>query len=187
LLEVGTLGSAFICSQHVTPAAAASMKTSPAHWECVLAKLPMCLCAVHCLQDFVSDVADLNPEYCVGSILQDLLASDSPDAQLIALRTLHLVATSVPADSTAALDVRASMPRRSTALAGSSSSWLAGGRGVGGRRMVQVGQELTLGFRSQHSTDSTHIKLFTIGCIWFYVASLQLYAGGRRMVQVGQG
>jgi hypothetical protein len=92
-----------------------------------------------CLQDFVSDVADLNPEYCVGSILQDLLASDSPDAQLIALRTLHLVATSVPADSAAALDVRASMPRRSTALAGSSSSWLGGGRGAGGRRMVQVG------------------------------------------------
>jgi hypothetical protein len=87
----------------------------------------------------VSDVADLNPEYCVGSILQDLLASDSPDAQLIALRTLHLVATSVPADSAAALDVRASMPRRSTVLAGSSSSWLGGARGAGGRRMVQVG------------------------------------------------
>eukprot|EP00882_Tetradesmus_deserticola_P022278 GHRQ01024176.1.p1 GENE.GHRQ01024176.1~~GHRQ01024176.1.p1 ORF type:complete len:414 (+),score=204.30 GHRQ01024176.1:79-1320(+) len=90
-------------------------------------------------QDFVSDVADLNPEYCAGGILQDLLATDSHDAQLIALRTLHLVAKSVPADSAAALDVQASMLRRSTTLAASASGTLGSGRGAGGRRMVQVG------------------------------------------------
>jgi hypothetical protein len=108
--------------------------------ECCACVFPQTIASpwLPCLQDFVSDVADLNPEYCVGSILQDLLASDSPDAQLIALRTLHLVATSVPAGSAAAADVQASMPRRSTALAGSCGSLQGAVRDAAGRRMVQV-------------------------------------------------
>jgi hypothetical protein len=40
--------------------------------------------ATCCLQDLwtVSDVADLNPEYCVGSILQDLLAFNNNNQSL---------------------------------------------------------------------------------------------------------
>lgn len=74
------------------------------------------------LQDFVADVADLNPEYCVGSIVPDLLQTDSLEAQLIALRALHLVATSVPRDSVAAFERDGNIPRRSTTLAASSSN-----------------------------------------------------------------
>lgn len=99
------------------------------------------------LQDFVADIADLCPEYCVGSIIHDLLQSDSPDAQLIGLRSLHLVATSVPQDMAAALDLRASRLKRSTTLglggstSSSASSNLGGaGSSNGSRRMVQVGQ-----------------------------------------------
>ncbi|WIA40102.1 hypothetical protein OEZ86_013510 [Tetradesmus obliquus] len=111
-------------------------------------------------QDFVSDVADLSPEYCVGSILQDLLASDSPDAQLIALRTLHLVATSVPAGSAAALGVAAGLPRRSTALAGSCGSLQGMGRDGAGRRMVQLPapQVLDLIRCGQHPFDLQDIS-----------------------------
>eukprot|EP00878_Enallax_costatus_P012410 GHUV01012961.1.p1 GENE.GHUV01012961.1~~GHUV01012961.1.p1 ORF type:complete len:1005 (+),score=325.04 GHUV01012961.1:1774-4788(+) len=73
-------------------------------------------------QDFIADVADLNPEYCVGSIVSDLLQMDSMDSQLIALRTLHLVATSVPRDSAAALEADGLAPRRSITLTASSAS-----------------------------------------------------------------
>eukprot|EP00879_Flechtneria_rotunda_P032456 GHRR01035664.1.p1 GENE.GHRR01035664.1~~GHRR01035664.1.p1 ORF type:complete len:213 (+),score=74.94 GHRR01035664.1:20-658(+) len=84
-------------------------------------------------QEFVSNVADLHPDYCIGSIVPDLLASDSSEAQLIALRVLQLVVTSVPQDSAAGAEQRASLAKRSTALAAES--------GVNhlGRQMVQVG------------------------------------------------
>jgi hypothetical protein len=78
----------------------------------------------------VSDVADLSPEYCVGSIIPDLLQSESHEAQLIALKTLHLVATSVPSGSPLALQQRASTPRRSMALTTGQGSCI--------KRMVQV-------------------------------------------------
>eukprot|EP00775_Hariotina_reticulata_P013221 gene13221-13351_t len=81
-------------------------------------------------QDFVSDVADLSPEYCVGSIIPDLLQSESYEAQLIALRTLHLVVTSVPSGSSFALQQRVSTPRRSMALAAGQRSCI--------KRMVQL-------------------------------------------------
>lgn len=83
-----------------------------------------CLNLIHlnALQDFIADVADLNPEYCVGSIVSDLLQMDSLDSQLIALRTLHLVATSVPCDSAAAFESDGLAPRRSTTLTASSTS-----------------------------------------------------------------
>lgn len=80
-------------------------------------------------------MADLNPEYCVSSIVLDLLQSDSADAQLIGLRTLYLVATSVPRSSTAAIGVQASIPRRSLGLSASSLS----GSSSSGKRMMQVG------------------------------------------------
>lgn len=78
----------------------------------------------------MSDVADLSPEYCVGSIIPDLLQSESHEAQLIALKTLHLVVTSVPSGSPLALQQRASMPRRSMALTTGQGSCI--------KRMVQV-------------------------------------------------
>lgn len=91
-----------------------------------------------CLQDFVAQIADLCPEYCISSVVMDMLQADSPEAQLIALRSLHLVATSVPQDVAASLDVQASTARKSStlAVASSTSSSMAGT--TTNRRMVRV-------------------------------------------------
>jgi hypothetical protein len=91
------------------------------------------------VQEFVANIADLCPEYCVGSIVSELLQTDSAEAQLIALRTLHLVATSVPQEFASDLDLQGSSIRKSSALAtgGSTSSSTIGGSGSC-RRMVRV-------------------------------------------------
>jgi hypothetical protein len=97
------------------------------------------------LQDFVGDIADLCPEYCVRSIIPELLASDAPESQLIGLRALHLVATSVPQGVAAGLELRASRLKRSAAHGvgggggGSTSSSASGFSGTSGsKRLVQV-------------------------------------------------
>jgi hypothetical protein len=99
-------------------------------------------------QDFVAQIADLCPEHCVGSVIPELLGSEAPEAQLIGLRALYAVCTSVPHDCAAAQDLPASSQRRrSTPLAGagsgstsSSNTWGGGARGGSGstRRLVHV-------------------------------------------------
>lgn len=91
------------------------------------------------LQDFVANIADLCPEYCVGTVIMDLLQSDAAEAQLIALRGLHLVATSVPQDTAASLGLQASTVRKSSTFAvGSSTSSSVAGSSTGNKRMVKV-------------------------------------------------
>jgi hypothetical protein len=105
----------------------------------------ICLVLVCDVQEFVANIADLCPEYCVGSIITELLQTDSAEAQLIALRTLHLVATSVPQELATELDLQGSSVRKSSALAagGSTSSSTVGGSS-GSRRMVRVSLGLGL-------------------------------------------
>jgi len=87
----------------------------------------------------VANIADLCPEYCVGAVIMDLLQSDAAEAQLIALRSLHLVATSVPQDTAASLGLQASTVRKSsTFVVGSSTSSSVAGSGTGNNRMVKV-------------------------------------------------
>lgn len=79
-------------------------------------------------------MADLNPDYTIGSLLPELLQSDLTEAQLLGLRTLQLVAMSVPADSGAAVEARAAASRRSVAAVAASGS----GGSSSSKRMVQV-------------------------------------------------
>ena len=87
----------------------------------------------------MGNIADLCPEYCVGSVILDLLQTESAEAQLIALHSLHLVATSVPQDVASSLDVAASTVRKSSTFAAgsSTSSSIAGGTGSN-KQMVRV-------------------------------------------------
>lgn len=87
----------------------------------------------------MANIADLCPEYCVNAIIMDLLQTDSAEAQLIALRSLHLVATSVPQDVASAMDVQASTVRKSSSFAvGSSTSSSIAGVTSSHKRMVKV-------------------------------------------------
>lgn len=90
------------------------------------------------LQEFVSQIADLCPEYCVSSVVMELLQTDSPEAQLIALRSLHLVATSVPQHVAASLDLQTGTLRRSSSLAVGSSTGSSMSGGTANRRMGKV-------------------------------------------------
>jgi hypothetical protein len=91
------------------------------------------------LQEFVAQFANLSPDYCVSSVIMDLLQTDSPEAQLIALRSLHLIATSVPQEVAASLDVQGSTVRKSSTLAvGSSTSSSMAGSTTSAKRMARV-------------------------------------------------
>lgn len=88
----------------------------------------------------MANIADLCPEYCANIIIELLQEVASPDAQLLALRSLLLLATSVPQDAVSALNLPSTV-RRSSALhrggSNSSSSSMPGGRGCS-KRMVTV-------------------------------------------------
>jgi hypothetical protein len=90
------------------------------------------------LQAFVANIADLCPEYCANITIELLQEAASPEAQLLALRSLLLPATSVPQDAASALNLPSTV-RRSSALhpGGSSSSSMPGCRGCS-KRMVTV-------------------------------------------------
>lgn len=94
------------------------------------------------MQAFVANVADLCPEYCANIIIELLNESTSTEAQLLALRSLLLLATSVPTGAAAALNLQTAVRKSSALDAGgstsSSSSSMAGGSGCN-RRMVTVG------------------------------------------------
>jgi hypothetical protein len=87
----------------------------------------------------VANIADLCPEYCANIIIELLQEAASPEAQLLALRSLLLLATSVPQDAASALNLPSAV-RRSSALhpgCSNSSSSMPGGRGCS-KRMVTV-------------------------------------------------
>lgn len=107
-------------------------------------------CAIiPCTQEFISEIADLNPEYAVSGIVLDLLQSDSTEAQIIAMRALYLIATSVPAGKATAVE-RSSGQLRRTSQKGATAA---------GRRMVQVCSSLAC-----HTTGVSHASSSQHGC-----------------------
>lgn len=93
------------------------------------------------LQEFLANIADLCPEYCIRSIVLDLLQSDSVEAQLLGLHTLHVIATSVPVGQSTSLGLQGCAIRNSTTLAlrgSSSTSNSLAGSATNSRHMMQV-------------------------------------------------